>query len=142
MDNFTNEQEFLKTTAANLLMFVHQREQSYNLRKISISIGVSNNNAKAVMSVIDALNIDNDSFSTKMEAQLKKSISICQSQRQLKGNDITEYFKETLQIVTKSSQRVCIECGDKLSEQNRKAKAKFCSSKCRVSNFRTKNKIK
>lgn len=133
MDNFSKEQEFLKTTAANLLMFVHQREQSYSLRKISGIIGVSNTNAAAVMHVIEALSIDNDSFSRKMEAQLKKSISICKGQRQLKGNDINEYFKEPLQSVSKSL-RNCKECGVELSEQNNKAK--FCSSKCRVANYR------
>ena len=135
MDNFITEQEILKTTAANLLLFVHQRQQSYNLRKISKEREVSSTNANAILSVLDALNIDNNSFSNKMELQLKKVISICQNERQLKGNGIDEYFKEPLQIVTKSLQRYCQECGVELSKQN--SKAKFCSSKCRVANFRS-----
>lgn len=48
MSNFTEEQEFLKITSANLLLFAHQREQSNSLRNISMQIGVSQPNAEAV----------------------------------------------------------------------------------------------
>lgn len=40
MSNFNEEQEFLKITASNLLLFAHQREQSNSLRNISMKIGV------------------------------------------------------------------------------------------------------
>lgn len=93
MSNFNEEQEFLKITASNLLLFAHQREQSNSLRNISMKIGVSQTNAEAVLQVIDILSLDGNNLSNKMEEQLKLAIQICQRERTLKGSESNEYFK-------------------------------------------------
>lgn len=93
MSNFSEEQEFLKITAANLLLFAHQREQSNSLRNISMKIGVSQPNAEAVLQVIDMLSLDSNNLSSKMEDQLRLAIQICQRERALKGGESNEYFK-------------------------------------------------
>ncbi|MDR2205795.1 MAG: hypothetical protein LBE36_06545 [Flavobacteriaceae bacterium] len=90
--NFKEEQEILKKTATEILLFCHKRNEAYKIRDLSVKMGVSDENAKKIFQLYDLLDIDNESMSKNLETLLGQCIKICENERNLKGNEIDEYF--------------------------------------------------
>lgn len=133
--SFEEEQCLLKQTATELLLFAHQRQEAYHIRRLTTTgkLEVSQENVQNLVRLYDLLDIDKIGLSEKVEKLLSKCIKVCESERQLKGSLINDYYTESLHIVTG---RRCLHCGNMMENAHRKAK--FCSDSCRVANHRLK----
>lgn len=136
-NNFFKENEQLKIIASNILLFVHQREQGYNLRKISGELPITNESANNLLAIIELLGIENDMFSAKLEEQIKEVAAICKRERELKGNDSKTYFKRLSVTDVTLHSVLCNNCGN--SYKTTTTKSRYCSTACRVSMHRKRN---